>query len=171
MNTTHTNGEKVNDKILTALNNQTLNGDFYNVIAGYNDNTLNGNLNYTMAARDNNILNGQDCNAMAAIDKNTLNGRDCNTMAAQNQNTITANYANTIACEFNNTINLTGTLNMVMAANGSKFKGKIGNGICMVEFDHRQGKIIGGKFAIIDGETLKQDTYYTYQDGEFIEVI
>ncbi len=46
-----------------------------------------------------------------------------------------------------------------------------GNAVCMVEFDEEQGKIIGGKFAIIDGKTLKQDTYYTLKKGEFIEVI
>ncbi len=99
----------------------------------------------------------------AARNYNTLNGKDFNAMAAIDQNTITANHTNTIACRRNNTINLTGTSNIVIAANGSKFKGKIGNGICMVELDQER-KIIGGK-TIIDGETLKEDTYYTYQSG------
>ncbi len=90
-------------------------------------------------------------------------------MAARDLNMITAHNANTIACGFHNTITLNGTGNMVTAANGSVFKGKIGNAVCMVEFDE-EGKIIGGKFTIIDGETLKEDIYYTYQDGEFIEV-
>ncbi len=56
-----------------------------------------------------------------------------------------------------------------MAANGSVFKGKKGNAVCMVEFDDER-KIIGIKAAIIDGETLKEDTYYTLKKGEFIEL-
>ncbi len=91
-------------------------------------------------------------------------------MVAKNENTFTAHNANIIACEFDNTINLTGTDNIVIAANDSKFKGKIGNAVCMVVFNP-QRKIIGIKAAIIDGETLKQDTYYTLKYGEFIEVI
>ena len=76
-----------------------------------------------------------------------------------------------IACRFNNTIELSGTNNVVLAANGSKVKGKIGNAICLVEFDRFNKRIINVKSAIIDGKILKEDIFYKLVDGEFIEIL
>lgn len=57
-----------------------------------------------------------------------------------------------------------------MAANGSKFKGKKGNAVCMVEFDENKEKILNIKAAVIDGEIFKKNTWFTFENGEFIEV-
>ena len=55
----------------------------------------------------------------------------------------------------------------------SKAKGAIGSAICVCERGEWNGMtypLLSIKAAIIDGETLKPDTWYTLKDGEFVEV-
>ena len=48
-------------------------------------------------------------------------------------------------------------------------RGKIGNWIVVAEYGS-DGEIIEPKIAIVDGENIKQDTWYTVKNGEFVEV-
>ncbi|WP_407382825.1 hypothetical protein [Ruminococcus sp.] len=55
----------------------------------------------------------------------------------------------------------------------SRAKACLGSAICVVERGAWNGKtfpLIGIKSAIVDGETLKADTFYTLKGGEFVEV-
>ena len=55
----------------------------------------------------------------------------------------------------------------------SKAKASLGSAICVVERGEWNGNtypLIAIKSAIIDGKTLKADTYYTVKHGEFVEV-
>ena len=47
--------------------------------------------------------------------------------------------------------------------------GGIGCAICCAELDD-DGNNIGIAAAIVDGEKIKADTWYTVKNGEFIEV-
>ncbi len=58
----------------------------------------------------------------------------------------------------------------VAAGLDSKAKAKLGCAICCVERDEEGGYIIAVKAALVDGEKVKADTWYTLRDGEFIEV-
>ena len=48
-------------------------------------------------------------------------------------------------------------------------KGSLGCAICCVERDKDDGHIIAIKAAIVDGETVKADTWYVVKAGEFVE--
>ena len=53
-----------------------------------------------------------------------------------------------------------------------KAKGALGCAICVVErgaWDGETYPIINIKAAVVDGETIKADTYYTLLDGELVE--
>ena len=52
---------------------------------------------------------------------------------------------------------------------GSKFKGGMW-AVFAAEILGKEGNIIGVKSGVVDGETLKPDTWYTLKDGEFVEV-
>lgn len=93
-------------------------------------------------------------------DNNTLAGQDYNTLAGQDYNVI--------ACRYDSVVEMSGTGNIAIGANRTRMKGKKGNAICLAEFN--DGKIIHVKAAIIDGITLKEDVFYTLQDGAFKEV-
>ena len=48
-------------------------------------------------------------------------------------------------------------------------RGKIGNWIVVAEYGSDR-EIIEPKIAVVDGENIKQDTWYTVKNGEFVEV-
>lgn len=54
--------------------------------------------------------------------------------------------------------------------NGSYAKGEIGALIIICEYDDN-GEIDTYKCGIVDGETIKADTYYKLEDGKFKEVV
>ena len=51
----------------------------------------------------------------------------------------------------------------------SKARGALGSWIVCSEYDEAGKKIICAKMGLIDGETLKADTWYTLKNGEFVE--
>jgi hypothetical protein len=51
----------------------------------------------------------------------------------------------------------------------ARAKGKIGCAICCVEREWPSGRILAVKASIVDGETVKADTWYILQGGEFVE--
>ena len=54
--------------------------------------------------------------------------------------------------------------------NGIKAKGGLGSIILLAEEFEHSYEIKCWKFGIVDGETLKPDTWYTLKDGEIVEV-
>lgn len=48
-------------------------------------------------------------------------------------------------------------------------RGKIGNWLVVAEYGS-DGEIIEPKIAVVDGENIKQDTWYTVKNGKFAEV-
>ena len=48
-------------------------------------------------------------------------------------------------------------------------RGKIGNWLVVAEYGSDR-EIIEPKIAVVDGENIKQDTWYTLKNGEFVEV-
>jgi hypothetical protein len=60
---------------------------------------------------------------------------------------------------------------LVVGGNGTKAKAGIGSVIVLVSREWRNGetKIVEWKAGVIDGKTLKPDTWYKLEDGEFVE--
>ena len=55
------------------------------------------------------------------------------------------------------------------ACRGGKVKGGLGCMLALCEIDSN-GRNISAKAVIVDGETIKEDTWYTLKNGEFVEV-
>ena len=64
---------------------------------------------------------------------------------------------------------MSGTSNTAISGNGSKFKGKKGNLICL--YNRANGVIVDYNVAIIDGEIIKEDVFYKLENGEFVETL
>ena len=58
--------------------------------------------------------------------------------------------------------------NGIACCRGGKVKGGIGCAICCAELDDN-GNNIGIAAAIVDGEKIKADTWYTVKNGQFVE--
>ena len=57
----------------------------------------------------------------------------------------------------------------IAAVRGGKVKGGLGCAICCTELND-DGENIAIAAAIVDGNTIKADTWYTVKDGNFVEV-
>ena len=62
-----------------------------------------------------------------------------------------------------------GDWSALRAGEGSKFKGGMW-AVFACEVRDRIGNLVGVKTAVVDGEAIKPDTWYTLKDGEFVEV-
>ena len=58
----------------------------------------------------------------------------------------------------------------IACTRGGKVKGGLGCAICCTELDD-EGHNIGIAAAIVDGEIIKAETWYTVQGGAFVEVV
>ena len=54
--------------------------------------------------------------------------------------------------------------------NGCKVKGGKGSVLILVKENSDNYDIKEWKAAVVDGQTIKADTWYTLKDGEFVEV-
>ncbi|MBW7838423.1 MAG: hypothetical protein H3C36_02035, partial [Chitinophagaceae bacterium] len=102
---------------------------------------------------DYSVNSGLDHSVNSGLDYSVNSGRDYSVCAGRH----------------NSEIRLEGINSFGIAGENSKIKAKKGCAICLVEFDYNNN-IIGVKSAIIDGEKLKEDTFYSLQNGEFVEV-
>ena len=57
----------------------------------------------------------------------------------------------------------------IACCRGGKVKGDIGAVLALSELDNK-GNNISAKAVIVDGETIKANTWYTLKNGEFVEV-
>jgi len=99
-------------------------------------------------------LAAKDCSSLAAQDWSSLAARDCSSLAAQDYSSLAAGK------------------DSVIAAFNSKAKGGLGTLIALAnrKFVGSEYKITDFKAAIVDGETIKADTWYKLKNGEFVEV-
>ena len=65
-----------------------------------------------------------------------------------------------------------GDCSSIIGRNGCKAKAGLHSIICLSEWDVVNDEYVpvSVKAAIVDGETIKADTWYTLKDGEFVEV-
>ena len=154
---------------LAAQDNSQLAARNFSQLAAQDNSTLAAQDNSQLAARNFSTLAAQDNSQLAARDYSTLAAQDNSQLAARDNSTLAAQDNSQLAARNNNTIELIGKNNIAVASNGSKIKGKMGNAICLVEYDN-DNNICGVKSAIIDGIELKEDVYYQLKDGNFIEV-
>ena len=112
---------------------------------------------------NNTSLAAQDCSSLAARNRSSLAARDYSSLAAQDCSSLAAQDRSSLAAGENS----------VIAAFNSKAKGGLNTLIALAtrHHDHENGelKITDFKAAIVDGKTIKPDTWYKLQNGEFVE--
>ena len=104
--------------------------------------------------RTTNEEQGKDHANLSAQDRSSLAARNMSSLAAQDWSSLAAGKGS------------------VLAAFNSKAKAGIGSMIALAtrEWNGKEYNITGCKAGIVDGVTLKPDTWYTLKDGEFVEV-
>ena len=90
-------------------------------------------------------------------------GGDESTLAGGNWSTLAGGYKSTLAG---------GKHSIMVGDNGSVAKGKIGSLIVLVERELKDNEYVIKNFGavMVDGEKIKEDTFYKLENGEFVEV-
>ena len=136
----------LNDGDRSALNGggwSALNGGDGSALNGGDGSALNGGYWSALNGGDWSALNGGDGSALNGGDMSALNGGD---MSALNG----------------------GGWSVMRGGINSRFKGGKWS-VFAVEQQDDSGNIIGVKAAVVDGETIKPDTWYKLEGGEFVE--
>ena len=125
---------------------------------------------------NNATLAGGDCAKLAGGDHATLAGGDYATLAGGNSAKLAGGSNATLAGGSNATLaggyksSLAGGKYAILAGDvGSIAKGKKGAVILLVE-RNKKGEISNFNAVQVDGEIIKEDTFYKLKNGEFMEV-
>ena len=97
-------------------------------------------------------LNGGNGSALNGGYRSALNGGDSSALNGGNWSALNGGYRSALR-----------------GGVGSKFKGGMW-AVFACEMRDDYGELIGMKAAVVDGATIKPDTWYTLKDGEFVEV-
>ena len=101
---------------------------------------------------DKSALNGGDWSALNGGDRSALNGGDWSALNGGNRSALNG-----------------GNGSVIRGGIGSKFKGGKW-AVFACEVRDSDYNLTGMVTAVVDGESIKADTWYTLKDGEFVEV-
>ena len=149
------------DSSLSGGDDSSLSGGYRSSLSGGNRSSLSGG--------DNSSLSGGNCSSLSGGYRSSLSGGD--------DSSLSGGYRSSLSGGDNSSLSSRGTAIggknsiIVVRGNNVKAKGGIGSVIVIVNEKGNNYDITEWKAGVIDGETLKADTWYALKDGEFIEVI
>ena len=149
----------------------TLAGGDFAKLAGGDFATLAGGNCTTLAGGDSAKLAGGDSAKLVGGNWAKLAGGDFAKLAGGDSAKLVGGYKATLAG--GNCAKLAGGKHSVMIGDsGSIAKGKKGSLIVIVEREWEDSEYVIKDYAakIVDGETIKEDTFYKLENGEFVEV-
>ena len=124
----------------------------------------------SLSAQNCSSLSAQDCSSLSARDGSSLSARDGSSLSAQNCSSLSARDRSSLSAQDRSSLS-TGKYSVIAAFN-SKAKAGIGSLIALAnrKWNGNRYEITDFKAGIVDGESIKPDTWYTLKDGEFVEV-
>ena len=134
-------------------------GDRESAFAGHSGNASAGKYGNAFAGRSGNAFAGNCGNASAGDGGNAFAGDGGNASAGRGGVSASRGSAD-----------VGGNGVAVVRGYDVKVKGGIGSVLVVVIEDENDGNIKEWKAAVVDGVTVKADTYYTLKDGVFAEV-
>ena len=142
-------------------------GKYGNAFAGRSGNAFAGNCGNASAGKYGNAFAGNCGNAFAGNCGNASAGDGGNAFAGDGGN-ASAGRGGVSASRGSADVGGNGVA--VVRGYDVKVKGGIGSVLVVVIEDENDGNIKEWKAAVVDGVTVKADTYYTLKDGVFAEV-
>ena len=139
----------------------TTGGDGSNFAGGDGSNFAGGKWSNFAGGDDSNLAGGDGSNFAGGDGSNFAGGKWSNFAGGDGSNFAGGDDSNLAG----------GECSVVVGGNGSKAKAGIGSVIVLVGRKWCDGryKIVDWKAGVIDGKTLKPDTWYKLENGEFVE--
>jgi len=137
-----------------------------NQVGGYRANQVGGNGANQVGGDWTKQVGGDWTKQVGGDGANQVGGNGAKQVGGNGANQVGGNGAKQVGGDWTKQV---GGKNAIMLA-GNKSKFKAGLGSLVVHYvRNRDGAIKEFKAAIVDGETIKADTWYTLKDGEFVE--
>jgi hypothetical protein len=145
-------------------------GKDYANLSAQNRSSLSAQNLSSLSAQNGSSLSAQNLSSLSAQNRSSLSAQDWSSLSAQNLSSLSAQNLSSLSAQ--NRSSLSAGKDSVLAAFNSKAKAGMGSLIALAtrEWVGSEYKITGCKAAVVDGITLKPDTWYTLEDGEFVEV-
>ena len=156
----------------------TSGGDDSN-LAGGNCSNLAGGYCSNLAGGDRSNLAGGDCSNFAGGDCSNLAGGDCSNFAGGDYSNLAGGSCSNLAGGYRSNLaggdcsNFAGgSRSVIIGRNGCKAKAGKNSVIVLTDWDYVDGeyKPTCVKAVVVDGKTVKADTWYTLVNGELTEV-
>ena len=109
---------------------------------------------------------GPDNTQSAARNRSSLAARNRSSLSAQDWSSLSAQDGSSLAAQSH--CKLSAGSNSAIVAFDSIAKAGLNSIICLANRSDR-GDIVDFKCGVVDGETLKPDTWYKLENGEFVE--
>ena len=113
-------------------------------------------------------VSGGNCSSVSGGNDSSVSGGNRSSVSGGNRSSVSGGYCSSVVSRGQSAVGKNGVA--VARGNGVKVKGGSGSLlVCAIEYDDAYN-IKEWKSAIVDGEVIKADTWYTVKDGEFVEV-
>ncbi len=153
---------------LAGGDNSKLAGGYNSQLAGGDNSKLAGGYNSKLAGGDNSKLAGGYYSMLAGGDNSKLAGGDYSQLAGGDDSKLAGGDYSMLAGGDDSKLEI-GADGIAVGDDGSQAKGKIGAVIVLIERND-DSKITCVKAVEIDGEKVKEDTWYKLERGEFVKV-
>ena len=129
---------------------------------------LAGGYESSLAGGDRSSLAGGYGSSLAGGDRSSLAGGDRSSLAGGDESSLAGGYGSSLAGRGSASCKKNGAI--IVRGNNIKAKGELGTVIVIVIENDNNYEIADWKACVVDGKTLKPDTWYTLKNGEFVEV-
>ena len=129
-----------------------LTGGYGSALTGGDGSALTGGYRSALTGGDWSALTGGDRSALTGGYGSALTGGDRSALTGGDGSALTGGYGSALR-----------------GGAGSRFRGGMWT-VFAAEIRDNEGKLVGVKAGVVDGETLKPAVWYTLKDGEFVEV-
>ena len=168
---------------LSGGDGSSLSGGYGSSLSGGDESSLSGGYGSSLSGGDGSSLSGGDRSSLSGGDGSSLSGGYGSSLSGGDGSSLSGGYGSSLSGGYGSSLSggdrssLSGRgkaqsgENSIISirGNGCKAKGGIGTVIVIVnEYDDNYD-IAEWKAGIIDGETLKPDTWYRLENGEFVE--
>ena len=160
-------------------------GKDYANLSAQNGSSLSAQYRSSLSARDGSSLSAQDGSSLSAQYRSSLSAQDGSSLSAQNWSSLSAQDRSSLSARDGSSLSaqdgsslsaqdgssLSAGKDSVLAAFNSKARAGMGSLIALATREWVDGeyKITGCKAGVVDGITLKPDTWYKLKGGEFVE--
>ena len=160
-----------NDANLVGGNYAKLVGGYgAKLVGGYGANLVGGDDAKLVGGDDANLVGGNYANLVGGDDAKLVGGDDAKLVGGNDANLVGGNDAKLVGGNYANLVG--GKHSILVGENESIGKGKKGTLLVLVERERVNGEYVIKSFKadLIDGEKIKEDTFYKLVKGEFVEV-